>query len=286
MGAATLVNDTFSRWSNHEGQRLGAALAFYALLSGAPLLLFILLMLSAFFSQEAIGQKIVAFAQDMMGHTGGTVAHGILQNAQKAHHGTLAAVIAFITLLFSASGAFVELRADLNKMWDARPKKNGIVGMILQRAFAFLLVIAAGVLLFASMLATTTLSLVARYFGGAAPVPSWALGIANFIVSFAVLTSVFVLVFRFVPECRLPWKNLWTGAAVSALLFVIGKAVLGVYLSKAGVGSAYGAAGSLIAIAFWIYYSAQIFLMGAEFTYVWSRRQGARDREPEPAGRN
>src|SRR5262249_37817010 len=146
--------------------------------------------------------------------------------------------------------------------------------MILQRAFAFVLVVASGVLLFVSMLASTALSVVGKYFSSIVPVPLPILDLANFLISFGVLTLVFALIYGYVPDCRLPWRDLWIGAAVSALFFVIGKALLGVYLAHAAVGSAYGAAGSLVAIAFWVYYSAQIFLLGAEFTYVWWRGQG------------
>jgi membrane protein len=275
MSAAGLVSKTFSRWSDHEGQRLGAALAFYSILSAAPLLIFLLLLASMFYGQQTVADKIVEVAQSVMGQTGANVARNILEHAHQTRHGTLAGILGLITLLFGASGAFNELHDDLNKMWDAHPPKKGVMGMIAQRAFSFVLVIGAGVLLFASIVATTTLQVITKFFSSAVPVPPLLLDAANFVVSFGVLTVVFVLIYRFVPDCVLPWKVLWTGAAVSALLFVIGKIILGAYLSKAGVGSAYGAAGSLIAIAFWIYYSAQIFFLGAEFTYVWSARAEA-----------
>ncbi len=270
----TLVGETFSRWNEHEGQRLGAALAFYTLLSAAPLLVFILLAVSAFYGQQQVADKIVSYAERIAGHTAAEFAQTLLGSA-KPTHGRLAGIIGLITLLFGASGAFTELREDLNKMWDAHPRSKGILGMIAKRAFAFVLVIAAGVLLFASMLLTTAVSIIGGTFSGVIPVPPWLLSLANFIVSMCALTFVFALIYRYVPDLRLPWRVLWTGAAVSALLFVIGKALLGIYLARAGVGSAYGAAGSVIAIAFWIYYSAQIFLLGAEFTYVWSGRAQA-----------
>ncbi len=272
MSAATLVGQTFSRWNDHEGQRLGAALAFYTLLSSAPLLLFILLALSAFYGQQAVEERIVYYAQTMAGDTAARLAQTILESARRPSHGTLAGLIAFGTLLFGASSAFAELREDLNKIWDARPRANGIRGLVIQRAIAFLLVIGAGAIMFILMVLTTVVSLISNFFSQAIPVPPIVLGAANLVVSFVVLALIFALIYRFVPDLVLPWRVLWTGAAVSALLFVVGKALVGLYLVKAGVGSAYGAAGSLIAIAFWIYYSAQIFLLGAEFTYVWSGR--------------
>jgi len=272
MGGLRLLGTTFSRWYDHEGQRLGAALAFYSLFAVAPLTIFILLLVSAFYEQQTVSEKIVQYAHDIAGDTAANLTNTVLAAARKPSHGTLAKAIAIVTLIFGASGAFSELRADLNKMWDARSQGSGIIAMVVQRAFAFVLVIAAGVLLFASMILSTVITVVGRFFAGVIPVPAVLLNLANSVVMFAVLTVIFVLIYRYVPDLRLPWKVLWTGGAVSALLFVIGKALLSVYLATAAVGSAYGAAGSVIAIAAWIYYSAQIFLLGAEFTYVWSGR--------------
>ncbi len=272
MSAATLVEQTFSRWSDHEGQRLGAALAFYSVLSFAPLLVFVLLVVSSFYGQDEVMRTIIEYARRIAGDRAADLAQMFLTRGQKPSHGLVAGVVGLVTLLFGASGAFSELRDDLNTIWEARPRSTGLIGIVLRRAFSFVLVIGAGALLFASMVLTTVLTLVGQKFSNMIPVPPIVLDFANLAVSFVALTCVFVLIYRFVPDLVLPWKVLWTGAAVSALLFVIGKWVLGLYLAKAGVGSAYGAAGSVIAIAFWIYYSAQIFLLGAEFTYVWSGR--------------
>jgi membrane protein len=280
MGAATLVGQTFSRWNDNEGQRLGAALAFYTLLSSAPLLLLILLALSCFYGQQAVEERIVNYAQTIAGDTAARLAQTFLESARRPSHGTLASVFATGALLFGASSVFAELRDDLNKMWDARPRSNGILGLLIQRAFAFLLVIAAGALMFVMMVLSTVVELIA-WFTAYFPVPAIMLDVANFIVSFVTFTLIFALIYRFVPDVVLPWNVLWTGASVSALLFVVGKALVGLYLAKAGVASAYGAAGSVIAIAFWIYYSAQIFLLGAEFTYVWSGRVVRAGANPE-----
>src|SRR5581483_7342656 len=144
MSSATLVTRTFSRWNDHEGQRLGAALAFYTMLSSAPLLLFLLIASSYFYGRAAVEQNIVRYLQNLMGDTAAQLARTILASTRNTHHGTLAGVIATATLLFGASAAFAELRDDLNKMWDARPRHTGWVGVIVQRIFAFVLVIAAG----------------------------------------------------------------------------------------------------------------------------------------------
>jgi len=272
MGAISVIGKTFARWCDHEGQRLGAALSFYALLSAAPLVVLALLIGSTFLGQQTAEEKIVEYAQQVLGPNGASTVQAVLSHARQPHKSDLAALIAILALLFGASGAFVELRDDLNKMWDARPRRNGFLGLCLQRVFSFLLVLAAGALLVASMLSTAALSVMAHYFRDVIPVPTLALEVANFVVSFVLLSGVFLLIYRFVPDLVLPFRVLWPGAVASALLFVIGKAILGVYLTKAAVGSAYGAAGSIVAVAFFVYYAAQIFLFGAEFTYLWARR--------------
>lgn len=272
MVAVSVIGKTFSRWSDHEGQRLGAALAFYALLSAAPMAVVALLIASVFLGRQAAEGRITAFATQAMGPRGAAVLKSVLLHARHPHRFDLAAAIAIAALLFGASGAFLELRDDLNKMWDAHPRDRGIVGIVLQRIFSFVLVLAAGAVLLVSMLATTAVAVIAHFFSTVVPIPSWVLECVNAVVSLIVLTGIFLLIFRFVPDLALPWHTLWPGAAVSALLFVVGKAVLGIYLTKAGVGSAYGAAGSVVAVAFFVYYAAQIFLFGAEFTYIWARR--------------
>jgi membrane protein len=273
MSALAVVGKTFSRWNDHEGQRLGAALAFYALLSAAPLVVLALLIASTFLGQDKAERRMVDYATQTMGSSGASIVNTILSHARQPHRTDLAALTAIFALLFGASGAFLELRDDLNKMWDAQPPRGGILGILAQRIFSFVLVLAAGAILLISMLATAAVSVIARFFANLVPVPPWLLETANIIVSFLLLTGIFLLIFRFVPDLALPWRLLLPGAGVSALLLVCGKAILGLYLTKAGVGSAYGAAGSIVAVAFFVYYAAQIFLFGAEFTYIWARRK-------------
>ncbi|PYT13712.1 MAG: ribonuclease BN [Acidobacteria bacterium] len=267
-----ILRQTFSRWNDHEAQRLGAALAFYTLLSLAPLVVFLLVIMSLVFNTQSVEQRIVHSAQAVLGHIGANTVRNLIASTRRPAQGIIATAIAVSTLAFGASAVFGELRDALNKMWDVRPRTQGVRGIFAQKVFSFVLVLAAGFLLLVSMLATAIVSIVGHFFNHIIPVPTFVLQIANFVVSFAVLALVFALIFRYVPDLVLPWSVLWTGAAVSALFFVIGKTLLGLYLSWAGVGSAYGAAGSLVAVAFWVYYSAQIFLFGAEFTYVCGRK--------------
>ncbi len=282
MGLIAIVTATFSRWNDHDGQRLGAALAFYTLLSAAPMLLFLLLAVSALYGADAGERGIVGYVSALLGYPAAHLTETYLSEVPRPSHTTLATAFAAATLLFGASGVFAELRYDLNKMWEARPARSGFTALLLQQVFAFLLVLAAGALLFGLMLLSALASFVIRFFHDSIHIPAAVIGAADFFASFALLTLIFVLVYRFVPDLVLRWKVLWAGASVTAALFVITKMLLALYLGRAGFGSAYGAAGSLIAIALWVYISAQIFLLCAEFTYLWSRRAAA---VPKPVPR-
>jgi membrane protein len=272
MANTAIVTSTFSRWNQHDGQRLGAALAFYTMLSAAPMLLFLLLAVSALHGPDAGERGVVDYVRALLGDPAASLTQTFLSGVHRPGHGTLTGTFATATLLFGASGVFTELRYDLNKMWEARPLRSGIIALLFQQIFAFLLVLAAGAILFGLMLLSALASFVTRFFKESIHIPAALIAATDFLVSFALLTLIFLLVYRFVPDVVLSWKVLWSGAAVTAALFVVTKMLLTLYLGRAGFDSAYGAAGSLIAIALWVYFSAQTFLLCAEFTYLWSRR--------------
>lgn len=274
MRVAAIIRGSFTRWNDHDGQRLGAALAFYTLLSAAPLLLFLLLAVSILYGRDAGRHEIVEYVGTLMGGTAARLTQTFLSGAHRSAHGTIAGTFATATLLFGASGAFVELRDDLNRMWEAPPARSGILAIVIQRAFAFLLVLVAGSMMFGLMLISTLASSLSRLLSASIHVPGAVVAAGDLAVSLAVLTLIFVLIYRFVPDLVLSWSVLWIGASVTAALFVIAKLLLVWYLGTAGFASAYGAAGALMAVAFWAYCSAQIFLLCAEFTYLWSRRAG------------
>ncbi len=282
MGFAEIVIRSFTRWNSHDGQRLGAALAFYFLLSAAPLLLFLLLAVSSLYGPDAGEREIVHYVSLFAGDIAGQLTHTFLSGVHRPSHGIVAGSLAVGTLLFGASGAFSELRYDLNTMWEAQSGSTGIRAILLQQVLAFVLVLAASALLFALMLLSTTASFLTRSYKESIHVLAAVIAVADFFLSFALLTLIFALIYRFVPDLALSWKSLWRGASVTAALFVVTKMLLALYLGRAGFGSAYGAAGSLIAIALWVYISAQIFLLCAEFTYLWSQRA---DVLPKPTRR-
>jgi membrane protein len=261
----------YSKWSDHHAARLGASVAFYSILSFAPLLVLVVGIIGLVFGNDSAHGALVNEARQAIGDRGGAMVDSLLKNAQKPGAGIFAAVASFITLLFGASGVFMELQDALNIMWDA-PEQNasGFKAMIKQRLFSFGMVLSVGFLLLISLLLSTGLAYIQHSFSQIVPVPPFVLQIGSFLVSFAVITGLFALMFKYVPDVRITWQEVIVGAIGTALLFTIGKLLLGLYLGKASVGSTYGAAGSLVAVVVWIYYSAQIFFFGAEFTRVYA----------------
>jgi len=266
-----MLKETFNNWSDHHATRLGAAVAFYTLLSFAPLLILLAALAALVFSKETAQNGLIDQARQTIGDRGADTVKSMLSNAQKPSSGVFASIVAFATLLFGASGVFTELQDALNTIWDATPKNaSGIMGLLKQRLFSFGMVLSVGFVLLASLLVSAGLALVGKFFSGLIPLPAPVFEAINFVVSFAVITVLFGLMFKYVPAIHISWRNVWTGAVGTALLFAIGKLLLGLYLGKASVGSAYGAAGSLVAMIVWVYYSAQIFFFGAEFTRVYA----------------
>ena len=264
-----LLRRTASDWSDHEAPRLGAALAFYTILSLAPLVLLTVALLALVFGHVAAQQQILSQVQGMIGKDGADGIGSVFEHAQKPSSGIFASIIGVLTLLFGASGVFGELRSALNKMWDVKPDATaGFMGMLKQKFFSFGMVLTVGFLLLVSLVISAALAALGKFFGGILPVPALLLGAINFLISFAAIALLFALIFKYVPETKVAWKNVWLGAIATAFLFTVGKSLIGLYLGKASVGSAYGAAGSLIVVIVWVYYSSMLFFFGAELTHV------------------
>lgn len=272
QGAVSLLKETYSSWSDHNAPRLGASVAFYSILSFAPLLVLITSLIALFFGHESANGVLINEARTVIGEHGAKAVDSLLKSAQKPASGAFASIIAFVTLLFGASGVFTELQAALNIMWDA-PKRNtsGFLALIKEKLFSFGMVLTVGFLLLVSLLLSSALAFVGQAFGHIASLPASLLQAINFVVSFVVVSALFALMFKYVPDVHVDWRDTIIGAIGTALLFTIGKFLLGIYLGKASIASTYGAAGSLVAVVVWIYYSAQIFFFGAEFTRVYAR---------------
>jgi membrane protein len=268
-----LLQQTFSDWNKHDAPRLGAAIAFYSILSLAPLVIVTIAIVALAFGRDTAQHHLLSQVEAMIGPQGAEAVQAMIESGQKGASGIFSTIVGVITLLLGASGVFGELRSALNTMWDATPPaEGGLWRMIRERFLSFGMVMAVGFLLLVSLAVSAALAAFGKYWGGLLPMPEMVLSAINFVISMAGITGLFGLIFRYVPAVRIGWRSLWIGAAATALLFTIGKYLIGLYLGKAAVGSAYGTAGSLVVVIVWVYYSAMIFLFGAEFTQVLDTR--------------
>jgi membrane protein len=268
---------TLSDWNDHEAPRLGAALSFYTILSVAPLLILVIAVVALGIGRSAAQDQILDQVQGMMGRDGASAVRTVIEHSEKPASGSLTYIIGAITILFGASGVYEELRSALNKIWNVKPASaGGIVSLIKRRFFSFGMVLAIGFLLLVSLVVNAAIAASGRFVGGILPIAAIVLRGINFIVSFVVVAVLFALIFKYVPETKIAWRDVRPGAIATAALFTLGKFLIGVYLSKAAVGSAYGPAGSLIVVIVWVYYSSMIFFFGAEFTHVLARTQQER----------
>lgn len=266
-----VVQLAYSRWSARQAPRLAAALAFYAILSLAPLLVLVVAIAAFAFGRESAQGYILWQFQNVIGTQAADAVKAVLEQSAHQASGGVAAVMGMAALLFGASGVFGELESALNEIWGVESQGTfGIWNTIRSRFFSFGMVFAVGFLLLLSLVVNAALAALGKFASHVLPVPESILSVVDLMISVVGVTILFTLMLRYVPAHRLPWRGLWTGAAGTAVLFTIGKFFIGLYLGKAAVGSAYGAAGSLIVILVWIYYSANIFLFGAEFTYLWA----------------
>ncbi len=269
------IPDLFKRsltdWNDDNCTRLGASLAFYTIMSISPLVLFVIAIVSIFLSRSTAQAELLNEVQATIGPQGRTAVQSMLAGSEKASAGIFATLIGIATLLYGASYVFGELRSALNTIWGATPKQSsGVVAYLRERFFSFGMVLSVGFLLLASLLVSTALAVISKFAAEHLPIPASVLAVANFLISFFGIALLFGLIFKYVPETKVEWADVRLGALATALLFTIGKSLLGLYLGKASPGSAYGAAGSLVVLVLWVYYSAQIFYFGAEFTHIYS----------------
>ena len=255
------------QWNRHDAMRLAAALAFYSVLSLAPLILLTVALTGLIVGTASAQNQVLLQFRAMLGPTGESAVRSMLEHAQNLRAGSLASIVGMVTLLFSASQVFAELQAALNRIWEADPRRSsGLMALIRERFFSFGLVLSIGLLLLVSLLLSAALAAAGHWASGWLPLPAWMLQAVSFLLSLAAISALFALIFKFVPEAPSSWRAVWIGALVTACLFDVGKTLIGIYLGKAGIGSTYGAAGSLVAVVVWVYYSSLIFFYGAEIT--------------------
>jgi len=267
---------TFSRWNDHDAPRLGAALAYYTLLSIAPLLIIAITICAVVFGQSSTERQVLDQARSLVGTDGANAIQLLMKSASHRGAGVVATVVAVAALLFGASGVLVELQDSMNTIWETTPKTAASWrGMIWQRVVAFGMVLGIGLLLLISLLCSAAIQVIEKFFTGLVPVSPQILEVANVVFSLFAISVLFALIFKYVPNASIIWWDVGIGAAVTAVFFTIGKFLLAWYLGTAGIASAYGAAGSIVALVVWVYYSAQIFLFGAIFTRVYALNCGS-----------
>lgn len=271
-----LLKETVKEWQQDRVSLWAAALAYYTMFSLAPLLLIAITVAGSIFGEEAAQGELVAQIQGLIGQEGAEAIQSMIQNTQQSQSGgVIATLFGIVTLLFGATGVFGQLQEALNAIWEVKPKPElGWKSFVKTRFLSFAMVLVIGFLLLVSLVLSAVLSGISTFFSSR--VPDFVIfgQLLNFAISFGVITVLFASIYKFLPDVRLPWRYLWTGAGVTALLFTIGKYLIGLYLGSSGVTSTYGAAGSIIIILLWVFYSAQILLFGAEFTQVYARRYG------------
>ncbi len=271
------LREVLQEWSNDNALTLGAALAYYTIFSMAPLLVLAIAVAGLVFGRAAAEGQIVAQIQDVMGPQGAELIQNMIQRASEPATGAIATVVSLATMFFGASGVFGQLQSSLNLIWGADTlRRTGVKGQLQRRAASFSMILGIGFLLLISLALSTLISGLHQAIDVYLTVPSELISLANFSVSFLVVMALFAMIFKLLPDARIEWRDVWLGAAVTAVLFTIGKGLIGIYLGRAGVTSVYGAAGSLVLVLLWVYYSAQLLFLGAEFTEVYSRRFGSR----------
>ena len=275
--AYALLKDACSAWAEDHASSLGAALAFYTVFSLGPVLILAIAVAGLAFGQKAAESEFSRQLQTLLGAAGARAVQAIIRSANQPALGVIASTIGIGTLLAGASGAFVELQDALNKIWKVQPRSESILlGVIRERVFSFALVLVLGFLLLVSLVVNTALGAAGNFMAPLLPWPVFLLESVNFLLSSGVIALLLAVIFKYLPDTEIAWADVWIGAAVTSLLLTTGKALVGLYLARSTVTSAYGVAAALIIILTWVYYSAQIFLLGAEATHVYCYKYGSR----------
>lgn len=278
-----LLKETYTQWSAAKPFQLAAALAYYTLFSLAPLLLIAIAVAGVAFGREATEQQILTTFQGFMGPQGAQAIQGLLHSASTPASGVVATAVGIVTLLIGAGGVVGQLQEALNTIWEVEAEsEGGIWGLVRTRFVSFAIVLGVGFLLLVSLLISAALAAIVQVVQGVLPGGEALWHGIEFGVSLGLITLLFALIYKVVPDVNIAWRDVWIGAVMTAALFTVGKFLLGLYLGREGVTSPYGAAGSLVLVLLWVYYSGLIFLFGAAFTKVHAAAHGT---DVQPARR-
>jgi membrane protein len=271
-----LLKLTFTEWMNDNTFEWSAALAFYTIFSIAPVLLIAVGVASFFLAPETATTRIVGEMENLVGAQGANAVRQVIESSRGFGKGVWAVSLGIVTLITGATAVFGELQSALNRIWDveAKPDRGVIMSLIVDRLRSFSIAICVGFLLLVSLVISALISGLQNYMNNWLPGIPWVWQTANVVASFFVVAALFAMIYKFLPDVVISWRDVWIGAAVTALLFSAGKYLIGVYLGRTATASAFGAAGSLVVLLFWVYYSALISFLGAEFTQVYGRRYG------------
>ena len=276
-----LLKLTYRGWQADNASRLSAALAYYTIFSLAPMLVIVIATTGLIWEAEAVRMEILNQVRGLIGPDGADFIANLMTSTGSPAEGIVALVIGILTLLFGALGVFNELQNSLNIIWGVRVQKpegflQAVRKLVLDRFLSFTMLLAIGFLLLVSLVVTAGLSATQEAIGNAFPLSEFLLQILNLAISIGVITILFALIFKYLPDAEIAWREVWIGAFVTSLLFSLGKTAIGIYLGNSAVASTFGAAGSLVLLLLWIYYSAQILFFGAEFTQVYTDEYGSK----------
>jgi membrane protein len=276
-----LLKLSYQGWKEDKASRLSAALAYYTIFSLAPMLLLIIAITGLFWQRDVVQSQVMNQIEELVGAQGREFVSNLLTSASNPARGIFAAIVGVVTLLFGALGVFNELHNALNTIWEVKEEETkgfieSIRKVVFSRLLSFTMILGIGFLLLVSLIISAALSAVQETIGNAIPVSEILLQIVNLVISIGVITVLFALIFKFLPDAEIAWRDVWLGAFFTSVLFSLGKFLIGLYLGNSAVASSFGAAGSLVLLLIWFYYSAQILLFGAEFTQVYANQLGSK----------
>ncbi len=281
----SLAKESVVAWIDDFAPSMGAAIAYYTAFSIAPLLVIILAIAGLVFGREAAEGYLFAQMSGLIGTEGGKALQSMVQSANSTSEGIIATVIGLVLLLVGSTTVFAELQTDLDRIWKAPAVKapEGLWGLLRSRVLSFGIVVSIGFLMLVSLVLSAALAALSDWWGGYLEGFEWLLHLLDFVVSLAIVTLLFALMYKILPRVKIAWRDVWVGALVTSFLFAVGKVAVGLYIGKAAIASSFGTAGALAVLLIWVYYSAQIFLLGAEFTWAFAHRLGSRRNMDQPA---
>lgn len=272
-----LLKESFEEWKEDDALQWGAALAYYSIFSIAPLLLITISVAGLLFGRAAVEGRLIEEIGGVVGPQAAEAIQTMVANASTSGSGVWGTILGVVMMLVGASAAFAHLQKSLNHLWNVEPKPgSGWRLMVRQRVAALGMVLVVALLLLTALVLSAAVSALGSYAQQLLPMPAWVLGLIDLVVSMAVITLLFAAIYKVLPDVEIAWREVWVGAAMTAFLFVLGKLAIGFYLGHSSVASSYGAAGSLVVLLVWIFYSSQLVFFGAELTQVWARRRGTR----------